>query len=149
MADPGPCVTAWAVKVGRSTVLAVARKPGFTTLSSSDQELVAVSSCVAAVVAMRGMAAEFGMPQEEPSIVGCDNNSVTLISRAAASFKSALYLARRAVFLQESTQEGHTSVVDVPTDSNYVDILTKSFYKKPRVFFQHVVKLLNLDSLLG
>ena len=37
---------------------------------------------------------------------------------------------------------------DVPTDANYVDILTKSFHKKPRLFVQHVAKLLNLGSLV-
>ena len=58
---------------------------------------------------------EFGMPQDDPSNIDCDNNSVVLISRAAASFKSSLYLTRRAVFVQESTQEGHTRVRDVHT----------------------------------
>ena len=76
--DPGPCVTVWAVKIGASTIQAVARKPGFTTLSTSDQELVAVSGCVASVLAFRELAREFGMPQQDASKIGCDNNSVVL-----------------------------------------------------------------------
>ena len=143
-----PCVTAWAVKVGNSTIMAVARKPGFTVLSTSDQELVAVSGCVAAVRALRELAIEFGMPQDDPSNIDCDNNSVVLISRAAASFKSSLYLARRAVFVQESTQEGHTRVRDVHTALNYVDVLTKSFHKTPKVFQRHLEVLLNLPSIM-
>ena len=120
------------------------------TLRLFTQDMIlSVQACVAAVIAARGLASEFGMPQEDPSIVDCDNNSVTLIARAAASFKSSLYLARRAVFLQESTAERQATVRDVPTEANYVDILTKSFHKKPRLFAEHVAKLLNLGSLVA
>ena len=38
--------------------------------------------CVAAVLALRGLAIEFGMPQDEPSNIDCDKNSVVLVSRA-------------------------------------------------------------------
>ena len=146
--DPGPCVTVWAVKIGASTIQAVARKPGFTTLSTSDQELVAVSGCVASVLAFRELAREFGMPQHDASKIGCDNNSVVLISRAAASFKSSLYLARRAVFVQESTQDRHCEVEDIDTKVNYSDILSKNFHKHPKLFASHRDRLLNAVSLM-
>ena len=91
---------------------------------------------------------EFGMPQHDPSKIGCDNSSVVLISRAAASFKSSLYLARRAVFVQEGTQEGHCEVEDVDTKLNYSDILSKSFHKSPKLFATHRDRLLNTVSLM-
>ena len=106
-------------------------------------QCIASSLGVAAVPgvgnALRELAIEFGMPQDDPSNIDCDNNSVVLISRAVASFKSSLYLARRAVFVQESTQEGHTRVRDVHTALNYVDVLTKSFHKTPKVFQRHTL----------
>ena len=107
-----------------------------------------MSGCVAAVIALRELAKEFGMPQHDPSKIGCDNSSVVLISRAAASFKSSLYLARRAVFVQESTQEEHCEVEDLDTKLNYSDILSKNFHKHPKLFVTHRSRLLNTESLM-
>ena len=42
--------------------------------------------------------------------------------------------------------EGHTRVRDVHTALNYVDVLTKSFHKTPKVFLRHFEVLLNLAS---
>ena len=54
-----------------------------------------------------------------------DNKATVAIAGSDASFKKSLYLAQRAVFLQELKRSGKCVVAKIGTDENVSDILTK------------------------
>ena len=70
--------------------------------------------------------------------------AVVAIASSQSSFKRSLYLARRAVFLQQLTRRGKMKVIKVDTENNVADVLTKVLSVK--VFARHRHRLLNLSA---
>mgnify|MGYP004059087955 CR=1 FL=1 len=58
-------------------------------------------------------------------VVGCDNSGAVAVGGSAASERQGLYLRRRSSFVQEAHERKEIKVVQVSSDENKADILTK------------------------
>ena len=66
-----------------------------------------------------------GHPQLRPSRIECDNSGSVKIAASKLSDKEGLYLKRRKKFIQEAVERGEADVVQIPSEDNKADILTK------------------------
>ena len=111
------------MEIDNVTVHAQCARARAVTLGSADKELYEASRGCASLVAHRDFMLELGYPQGEASELGCDASAVVAIASSRASFKSSLFLARRADFLQKLAD--HVRVVKIDGAEIRADILTK------------------------
>ena len=124
-AEDGPSTGGYVVTFGDVVVHAKCATHKSTTLATSDSELYEASVAAAVLEAFRDFAGELGFPQEEPTLLDCDNSAVCAMAGNEGSFKRSLYLARRVRFLQQLGRRGVIKVRKIGTDDNIADLLTK------------------------
>ena len=87
--------------------------------------MYAVSSAVLETIWERGVMAEAGYPQLQPTFLGCDNAGAVAIAKDAASSNRTKHLARRAKMVLHHTERGEVKVQFIRTENQVADILTK------------------------
>ena len=77
--------------------------------------------------------------QHEPADLWCDASTVVAIAGDRDSFKTSLYLARRATFMQWLGRDGKVRCKKIDGENNRADVLTKVLTTKVFEKLRHFI----------
>ena len=96
-----------------------------TPLSSAEAEYVAATRATTAIIAVRAILDFLGQPQNEPTIIFCDNKAAIQLSDNDTSSKRMKHVATRIAFLREQVQSEKIMLYHISTLGMCADIFTK------------------------
>ena len=102
---------------------------------------MAASAAACEILYIRGLLAEMGAPQTEPTILYVDNSGAVALSKDLKSCQRSRHIERRYLKIRELVAQGHIKVVYKPTADNHADVLTKSLPRE--VHDKHCDALMN------
>jgi len=87
------------------------RKQPIVTLSTTEAEYVATTTCACQAIWMKRILKEIGHEQDEEMILFCDNTSTTKLSKNVVMHGKSQHIRVRYHFLRELTKEGVVKLV--------------------------------------
>lgn len=90
---------------------------------------------------LRGLLADLGFAQLNPSILYCDNNAAKKLIGGEADPKRTKHIDVKFHFVKECRQNGLIDIKFVSTTDQIADILTKPLGK---ILFKNLIEKLNL-----
>lgn len=103
----------------------LSKKQPIVTLSSTEAEFVAATTCACQAVWMRGILKEISHVQEGPTTLLCDNNSAIKLSRNPILRGRTKHIDVRYHFLRNLTKEGIIEMKHCGTENQLADLMTK------------------------
>ena len=101
-----------------------------SALSSTEAETYAAAAAAAETVWARGLMAELGYGQPQPTTLWVDNTGAAAIANDAGSVGRSRHIARRANFLLDMHERGEIETRHMPGEDTVADTLTKPLEKK-------------------
>ena len=117
------------------------KKQETTATSTTEAEYVALYHACANAIWLRQLFEQIGDPCEEPVEVNCDNAAAVLIASGEAPHHKVKHIETKYHRIQEWVDRKQVEIVQVGTEDNYADIMTKAL---PRATFQDMVTCLGL-----
>ena len=111
-------------------------------MSSTESEIMAASLAALEAIFLRGLLSEVGCVQEDPTVIGIDNQGAIALSKNYISNSRTKHIERRHLKIRELVEQLAVRPEFVPTDENVADIMTKplgrnKFEKFRRVLLNH------------
>ena len=95
------------------------------TLSTTEAEFIAATSCACQGVWMRRVLEKLGNPQNKCTTVLCDNNSTIKLSKNLVMHGRNKHIDVRFHFLRDLTRDGVVEMKYCGTQEQVADIMTK------------------------
>ncbi|KAH9779279.1 hypothetical protein KPL71_007667 [Citrus sinensis] len=112
-------------------------------LSTTEAEYIALAEAVKEAKWLRGIISELGLIQDTIPIC-CDNSSAIQLNRNSKYHERTKYVDVRLHFIREKIERGVVNVVEISTEDNPTDALTKPI---PTVKFRNSLSLIGVRSL--
>ena len=113
---------------GVAVVWACKRQP-VTSLSSTEAEYYAASSCGAEILYVRHLLHDLGCPQHSPTPLLVDNSACVSLGKDPGTCKRARHIDRRIHFLSDYQEMGDLQLYFISTKDNVADVFTKPLEK--------------------
>lgn len=129
-------ISAFLIYLAGALILWASKRQPVTSLSSTEAEYYAASSCGTEVVAMRYFLAEIN-GEEHPiaTPIYVDNSACVNLAQDFNSCKRTKHIDRRVHFLTDYQKMGEIQLIYIPTSKNTADALTKPLPKHK--FLEH------------
>jgi len=101
------------------------KKQSVVTLSTTEAEYVAASSCACQCVWMRRVLENIGLSQNKCTVIMCDNSSTIKLSKNPVMHGRSKHIDVRFHFLRDLTKEEVVKLVHCNTSNQVADIMTK------------------------
>jgi hypothetical protein len=101
------------------------KKQPIVTLSTTEAEFIAVTSCACQAIWLRRILQQLGHNQEGPTTILCDNSSAIKLCKNSVLHGRSKHIDVRFHFIRELTSMGIIEVTHCPTQSQVADIMTK------------------------
>ena len=112
-------------------------------LSTTEAEYIALTEAVKEAIWLRGLVSELGLKQEVV-IVSCDSSSAIQLSKNPKYHERTKHIDVRIHFIRDEINKGVMNVVNVPSEVNPADMLTKPL---PSIRFMDLLNLIGSVSL--
>ena len=132
--------TGFGLMYGGAAVEYCSKRQVSISVSSTEAEIMAASTCALEILYYRGLLSEMGVDVSEPTILYVDNSGAIELSKHQTSCKRSRHIQRRWLKLRELVAEGHIDVRYIATAENPSDMLTKPLAQEP--FDKHRVTLM-------
>ena len=113
------------------------------TLSTTEAEYIAASSCCAQMLWMQHTLRDYGIILEK-SLILCDNTSAINLSKNSILHSRAKHIDIRHHFLRDHVSKGDVVLNFVPTNQQLADIFTKPL---PKESFTRIRRELGIIAL--
>ena len=120
-------------RIGKSLINFKSYMQNGTAKAPSDAEVRAASDAAKEIRFIRLHMAEYGYEMEEPAKLECDCKPAVAIINGSGPMSSLRYLDVDARFAQEAREQKIVRMVDVDTDDNTADMLTKATLTKEKL----------------
>ena len=100
-----------------------------TSISSTEAEYYAASTCGAEVLYVRYLLHDLGVPEVKPTPLFVDNSACVSLGKNFGTCKRAKHIDRRINFLNDYCEMGDIELVYINTKDNIADLLTKPLDK--------------------
>ena len=100
-----------------------------TSLSSTEAEYYAASTCGAEVLYVRHLLHDLGVPEVKPTPLFVDNSACVSLGKNFGTCKRAKHIDRRINFLNDYCEMGDIELVYINTKDNIADLFTKPLDK--------------------
>ncbi|GKV32516.1 hypothetical protein SLEP1_g41114 [Rubroshorea leprosula] len=147
--DDRKSTSGYVFMMGTTAVSWSSRKQPIVTLSTTEAEFVAATSCACQAIWLLRILEECHFKQEEPLIIFCDNNSTIKLSKNLILHGRCKHIDVRNYFLRDLVKEGVIDLVYCRSEDQLADIFTKPLKLSA---FQKQRKLLGvcvLENLLN
>lgn len=101
------------------------RKQPVVTLSTTEAEFVAASSCACQAVWLRRLLEELNHVQEESTVIYCDNSSAIKLSKNPVLHGRSKHIDVRFHFLRDLSKDGVVKLIHCGSQEQIANILTK------------------------
>ena len=119
------------------------KKQMSTSISSTEAEYIAMSSCCAQILWMRSQLSDYGFEFNKIPLY-CDNKSAIALSCNNVQHSRAKHIDIRHHFIKEQVEKGVVELYFVRSEYQLADIFTKAL---PRERFEFILPRLGLKSL--
>ena len=128
--------------MAKAAIAYIAKKQASIAMSSTESEIMAASLAALEAIFLRGLLSEVGCEQEDPTVIGIDNQGAIALSKNYISNSRTKHIERRHLKIRELVEQLAVRPEFVPTDENVADIMTKplgrnKFEKFRRVLLNH------------
>ena len=128
--------------LAKAAIAYIAKKQASIAMSSTESEIMAASLAALEAIFLRGLLSEVGCVQEDPTVIGIDNQGAIALSKNYISNSRTKHIERRHLKIRELVEQLAVRPEFVPTDENVADIMTKplgrnKFEKFRRVLLNH------------
>jgi len=140
------------VFLGNAAIYWKSTRQNLVTLSSTGAELVSLCDLVKDVTWIRRLALEFGIINEQPIKIMCDNTSAIRIVKDEKAIQRTRHMTVRASFPREQEEKGIVSIVHCKSDEQRADVLTKvtsanTFTRLRRLIMNSIMILIIIGSV--
>lgn len=137
--DTRRSVTAYCISMAGSVFTWASKKQSVMALSSTEAEYTSTICAVHEIMHMRSLLASLDYPQQEATVLNCDNQSAILLAKNLVMHGRTRHIDVKLHFIRKVIEDGEIKIEYVSTAENRVDVLTKSL---PRAKHEeHVVAL--------
>ena len=119
------------------------KKQMSTSISSTEAEYIAMSSCCAQILWMRSQLSDYGFVFNKIPLY-CDNKSAIALSCNNVQHSREKHIDIRHHFIREQVEKGVVELYFVRSEYQLADIFTKAL---PRERFEFILPRLGLKSL--
>ena len=128
----------------QAAIAFIAKKQIAIAMSSTEAEIMAASLAALEAVFLRGILSEMLCVQEQPTVIGVDNQGAVALAKNYISNSRTKHIERRHLKIRELVEEMMVLPEFVPTDENVADIMTKplgraKFEKFRKILLNHEV----------
>lgn len=114
-----------------------------TSISSTEAEYIAMSSCCAQILWMRSQLSDYGFSYNKVPMY-CDNHSAIALCCNNVQHSRTKHIDIRHHFIREQVEKGIVELYFVRTEFQLADIFTKAL---PREHFEFILPRLGMKSL--
>ncbi|GKU96896.1 hypothetical protein SLEP1_g10077 [Rubroshorea leprosula] len=111
--------------MGIAAISWTSRKQSIVTLSTTEAEFVAATTCACQAIWLRKVLEELQVKQEGPMLIFCDNSSTIKLSKNPVLHGRCKHMDVKFHFLRDLTNEGVIDLVYCRTEDQIADIFTK------------------------
>ena len=137
-------VTGWCMFLGDSLISWKSKKQDRVSKSSTESEYRAMSAACSEITWLRGLLAELGFSQSNPTSLHADNTSAIQIATNPVYHERTKHIEVDCHYIREAVATRLISLPHVPTTLQVADLLTKSHTRQRHQFL--VGKLMLLDK---
>ncbi len=119
------------------------KKQMSTSISSTEAEYIAMSSCCAQILWMRSQLSDYGFEFNKIPLY-CDNKSAIALSCNNVQHSRANHIDIRHHFIREQVEKGVVELYFVRTEYQLADIFTKAL---PRERFEFILPRLGMKNI--
>ena len=139
-------VSGYLILLGTSPIAWSSKQQAVVALSSCEAEYLSCSHCARQILWLRNLFNELGYPQNDPTILLCDNSGTILASRDPQSHSRMKHIDIRHHFIRHCVNNNLIDLRHVPGTQNISDLLTKPLHRLTQAKW---VSMLQLDSDQG
>ncbi|GKV28744.1 hypothetical protein SLEP1_g37756 [Rubroshorea leprosula] len=111
--------------MGTAAISWTSRKQSIVTLSTTEAEFVAATTCACQAIWLRKVLEELQVKQEGPMLIFCDNSSTIKLSKNPVLHGRCKHMDVKFHFLRDLTNEGVIDLVYCRSEDQIADIFTK------------------------
>jgi hypothetical protein len=128
----------------QAAIAYISKKQVSIALSSTEAEIMAASLAALEAVFLRGILSEMQCLQQQPTVIGVDNQGAVALAKNYVSNSRTKHIERRHLKIRELVEEMMVRPEFVPTDENPADLMSKplgraKFEKFRRIVLNHEV----------
>jgi hypothetical protein len=125
----GKSISGFVLFMGGGPIVWASKRQPVTSLSSTEAEYYAASTCGTEVLYVRYLLHDLGVPETTPTTMLIDNSACVSLGKNFGTCKRAKHIDRRINFLNDYVDMGEIKLQYVPTKDNIADIFTKPLDK--------------------
>ena len=142
--DDRKSTSGYVFMMGSGAISWSSRKQPIVTLSTTEAEYVAATSCASQAIWLRNVLKELHFSQEGPTSIYCDNNSTIKLSKDSVLHGRSKHIDVRFHFLRDLTKEKVIDLIYCRSKDQIADLFTKPLKLDA---FQKLRKLLGVCSM--
>lgn len=141
--DDRRSTSGYAFMFGSGVISWCSKKQQIVSLSTTEAEYIAASSCACQAVWLRRLLAEVHFPQDGSTTIFCDNSSTIKLSKNPVFHGRTKHIGVHYHFIRDLVNDGTVDIQHCRSEDNLADIFTK-----PLKFaaFENLRKLLGVCS---
>lgn len=119
------CTSGYVCMLSNAAICWSSRKQEIVTLSSTEAEYVAATSCACHCMWLTGLLEEIKDEKLGPVLIKCDNSSTIKLSKNPVMHRRTKHIDVRFHYLRNLVNEGRIQLVFCPTTEQLADVMTK------------------------
>lgn len=122
------------------------KKQPIVTLSTTEAEFVAATSCASQAIWLRNILAELNFKQQKGTIIYCDNSSAIKLSKNPVLHGRSKHIDVKFHFLRDLSREGVIQMIYCRSEDQFADIFTKSLKAAPFVKLRKLLGVCTMED---
>ena len=124
--DDRKSTSSYVLMFGKSAISWSPKKQPIVTLSSTEAEFVASTSCACQAIWIRRMLDELLIKQNQPTKIYCDNTSTIKLSKNTVLHGRSKHIDVKYYFLRDLYNDGTIDLMHCKSEDQIADIFTKA-----------------------
>ena len=130
--------------MGNNLVSWMSKKQNFISLSTVEDNYIAIGSCCTQFLWMQKLLHDYGICQEH-LIIYCDNTSAITLSKNPVQHSRTKHIEIRHHFIWELVEDGIHTLEFIHTDDQKADLFTKPLDSKRFEFLHLNIGVISMD----
>nr|KYP51590.1 Retrovirus-related Pol polyprotein from transposon TNT 1-94 [Cajanus cajan]KYP57682.1 Retrovirus-related Pol polyprotein from transposon TNT 1-94 [Cajanus cajan] len=132
----GTCVVSW-----------FSKKQPIVTLSSTEAEFVAATTCACQAIWLRRILEELKFQQHGATRIFCDNNSAIKLSKNPVLYGRSKHIDVNIYFLRDLSNDGAIKLIYCRSEDQVIDIFTKTLKRESFMKHRRFLGVYKLNSV--
>ena len=145
--DSRKSTSGFVIMLGGNVVSWISRRQSMVTLSSTEAEYVALTSCMQELIWIEKILSDFGIEIKEPIVIYEDNQACIKMVDQESFSKRTKHIDIRYHFIKEKVKSGRYELRYCTSEMQIADLLTKALPKAKVKLFRRMCGLQDINVL--